>query len=173
LRSTVIASEAKQSSDANGLLRRCAPRNDELIRIFTIGYEGATMPEFLAALQQAGVERVIDVRALPLSRRPGFSKSPLRAALEEAGIEYVHLKALGTPADGRAAARAGRREGLKQIYAGQLELPEAIAQGAQMIALAEEKPSALLCFEREPAHCHRSLLLEAVAPTADVSHLFA
>jgi len=143
------------------------------MRIFTIGYEGATVGEFLAALQQAGVERVIDVRALPLSRRPGFSKSPLRAALEEAGIEYVHLKALGTPAEGRAAARAGRHADLERIYAGQLELPEAIAQGAQMIALAEEKPSALLCFEREPAHCHRSLLLDAVAADAEVTHLFA
>jgi uncharacterized protein (DUF488 family) len=142
------------------------------MRIFTIGYESTTMAEFLAALQRAGVERVIDVRALPLSRRPGFSKSPLRAALEEAGIEYVHLKALGTPAEGRAAARAGQHADLERIYAGQLELPEAIAQGAQMIALAEEKPSALLCFEREPAHCHRTLLLDAVAPDAEVVDLF-
>ena len=143
------------------------------MRIFTIGYEGATMGEFLAALEEAGVQRVIDVRALPLSRRPGFSKSPLRAALEEAGIEYVHLKALGTPADGRAAARAGRHADLERIYASQLELPEAIAQGAQMIELAKEKPSALLCFEREPADCHRTLLLEAVAPDAEAVHLFA
>jgi len=143
------------------------------MRIFTIGYEGTTVGEFVAALQSAGVERVIDVRALPLSRRPGFSKSPLRAALEEAGIEYLHLKALGTPADGRAAARAGRHEDLERIYAGQLELPEAIAQGAQMLALADEKPSALLCFEREPAECHRTLLLDAVAPHAERVHLFA
>ena len=143
------------------------------MHIFTIGYEGATMAEFLAALQQAGIERVIDVRALPLSRRPGFSKSPLRAALEEAGIEYVHLKALGTPAEGRAAARAGRHEDMARIYAGQLELPEAMAQGAQMIELARERPSALLCFEREPAHCHRSLLFEAVAPDIEAVHLFA
>ena len=143
------------------------------MRIFTIGYEGTTMDEFLAALKAAGVERLIDVRALPLSRRPGFSKSPLRAALEEAGIEYVHLKALGTPAEGRSAARAGRHADLERIYAGQLELPEAIVQGAQMIDLAKEKPSALLCFEREPAHCHRTLLLDAVAPDADVVDLFA
>jgi len=143
------------------------------MRIFTIGYEGATVPEFIAALSEAGVRRVIDVRALPLSRRPGFSKSPLRAALEEAGIEYVHLKALGTPAEGRSAARAGRHEDMARIYAGQLELPEAIVQGAQMIELARERPSALLCFEREPAHCHRSLLLDAVAADAEVIHLFA
>jgi uncharacterized protein (DUF488 family) len=131
------------------------------------------MAEFVAALTSAGVERVIDVRALPLSRRPGFSKSPLRAALAEAGIDYVHLRALGTPAEGRAAARAGRHADLERIYAGQLELPEAIAQGAQMMALAEERPSALLCFEREPKHCHRTLLLDAVAAGADVVHLFA
>jgi uncharacterized protein (DUF488 family) len=140
--------------------------------IFTIGYEGATVPEFIAALKQAGIERVIDVRALPLSRRPGFSKSPLRAALEESGIEYVHLKALGTPAEGRAAARAGRHEDLERIYAGQLELPEAIAQSGQMLALAREKPTALLCMEREPKHCHRKLLLDAVAADAEVVHLY-
>lgn len=143
------------------------------MRIFTIGYEGTTVGEFIAALERAGVQRVIDVRALPLSRRPGFSKSPLRAALEEAGIEYVHLKALGTPAEGRAAARAGRHSDLERIYSGQLELPEAIGQSAQMLDLAREKPSALLCMEREPAHCHRTLLLDAVAGDAEVVHLYA
>jgi uncharacterized protein (DUF488 family) len=142
------------------------------MRIFTIGYEGATVPEFVAALGQAGVERVIDVRALPLSRRPGFSKTALRGALAEVGIDYVHLKALGTPADGRAAARAGRHAELERIYAGQLELPEAMAQAAQMLALADEKPSALLCMEREPAHCHRTLLLNAAAPDAEAVHLY-
>jgi uncharacterized protein (DUF488 family) len=143
------------------------------MRIFTIGYEGTTVPEFIAALVKAGVERVIDVRALPLSRRPGFSKSPLKAALQEAGIEYVHLKALGTPSEGRTAARAGRHADLERIYAGQLELPEAIAQSAQMLELAREKPSALLCMEREPAHCHRTLLLNAVAPDTEVVDLYA
>jgi uncharacterized protein (DUF488 family) len=143
------------------------------VRIFTIGYEGTTVGEFVAALQEAGVQRIIDVRALPNSRRPGFSKTPLRAALAEVGIDYVHLRALGTPADGRAAARAGRHEELERIYAGQLELPEAIAQGAQMVELAREKPSALLCYEREPSGCHRSLLLDAVAADAEVTHLYA
>ena len=143
------------------------------MRIFTIGYEGTTVPEFIAALREAGVERVIDVRALPLSRRPGFSKTPLRGALEEAGIEYLHLKALGTPAEGRTAARAGRHADLERIYAGQLELPEAIAQSAQMLDLAREKPSALLCMERKPAHCHRTLLIDAVASDFEVVHLYA
>jgi uncharacterized protein (DUF488 family) len=143
------------------------------MKIFTIGYEGTTVPEFIAALKHAGIERVIDVRALPLSRRPGFSKTALRGALEAAGIEYIHLKALGTPAAGRAAARAGRHAELERIYAGQLELPEAIAQGAQMLELAREKPSVVLCMEREPAHCHRTLLLNSMAPDAEVTHLFA
>ena len=142
------------------------------MRIFTIGYEGATVGEFLAALTKAGVKRVIDVRALPLSRRPGFSKTPLSAALGEAGIEYIHLKALGTPSAGRTAARAGRHEEMARIYAGQLELPEAIAQSALMLALAGEEPTALLCMERDPTHCHRTLLLNAVASDAEVVHLF-
>lgn len=130
------------------------------------------MAEFLATLQQAGVERVIDVRAVPNSRRPGFSKNPLKSALAEVGIDYVHLKALGTPADGRAAARDGRHDDLERIYAGQLDLPEAIVQAEQMRELADEKPSALLCYERDPAACHRSLLLDAVAADAKVTHLF-
>ena len=142
-------------------------------RIFTIGYEGATQDELIAALQKAGVERVIDVRAVPLSRKPGFSKNVLAAGLKEAGIDYVHLKALGTPAEGREAARKGRFAEMERIYAGQLETTEAAVQAAQMIALAEEKPSALLCFERDPAHCHRTPLREAVMPDAEVIDLYA
>lgn len=142
------------------------------LQIFTIGYEGTTMAEFLAALKGAGVNRVIDIRAVPNSRRPGFSKNSLKNALAEVGIDYVHLKALGTPADGRSAARAGRQEDLERIYAGQLELPEAMVQSQQMRELAAEAPSALLCYERDPAGCHRTLLLAAEAPDAEVTHLF-
>ena len=142
-------------------------------RIFTIGYEGATQPELIAALQAAGVERVIDVRAVPMSRKPGFSKNVLAAGLREAGIDYVHLKALGTPAEGREAARKGRFAEMERIYAAQLETPEAAVQSAQMIALAEDRPSALLCFERDPAHCHRTPLRLAVMPEWEVVDLLA
>ncbi len=142
------------------------------LRIFTIGYEATTVPEFIAALQQAGVSQVIDVRAVPLSRKPGFSKNVLKAGLAEAGIDYVHLKPLGTPADGRTAARAGNHGELKRIYASQLDLPEAIVAAKHMRELAAERPSALLCFERDPAQCHRSLLLASAAPDAEVTHLF-
>ena len=143
------------------------------MKIFTIGYEKATQPELIAALQAAGVERVIDVRAVPLSRRPGFSKNILARGLAEHGIDYINLKALGTPPEGREAARKGRHDVLERVYAGQLELPEAMVQAAQMLELAEEKPSALLCFERDPGGCHRTLLLHAVAPEADIVDLFA
>jgi uncharacterized protein (DUF488 family) len=143
------------------------------MKIFTIGYEGTTQPELIAALQAAGVERVIDVRAVPLSRKPGFSKNILRNGLAEAGIDYVHLKPLGTPPEGREAARKGRHAELERIYAGQLDLPEAIVAAAQMRDLASEKPSALLCFERDPHGCHRSLLLRSAAPDAERVDLFA
>ena len=143
------------------------------MKVYTIGYEATTMADFLAALTKAGVKRVIDVRALPLSRRPGFSKSSLAASLLEAGIGYVHLKALGTPKRGRDAAKKGDRATLEEVYAGQLELPEAQAQAAQMLDLAGEKPSALLCFERDPCVCHRTLLLDAFGGDAEVVDLYA
>jgi uncharacterized protein (DUF488 family) len=141
------------------------------MQIFTIGYEGATQAEVIAALVDAGVKTLVDVRAVPLSRRPGFSKNILAAGLREADIAYVGLKALGTPAEGREAARKGNHQRLAEIYAGQLELPEAIAQGAQLVDLAQEAPAALLCFERDPSGCHRTLLVEAIMPDADVVHL--
>lgn len=141
--------------------------------IYTIGYEATTMADFLAALTGAGVKRVIDVRALPLSRRPGFSKSMLAATLREAGIDYVHLKALGTPKRGRDAAKKGDVVTLRAVYDDQLALPEAQAAAARMRELAAEMPSALLCYESDPCHCHRTLLLQAEGEGAEVVDLFA
>ena len=130
--------------------------------IFTIGYERATQPALVAALREAGVEVLADVRYLPLSRRPGFSKSSLKAAVEEAGIEYRHFRDLGTPAEGRAAARRGDHAGLARVYAGQLELPEALKAMAELRALAEARRVCLLCYERDAAECHRALLYDAL-----------
>ena len=144
-----------------------------MTRIFTIGYEGATQDEFIAALQSAGVERVIDVRAVPLSRKPGFSKNVLANGLGEAGIDYVGLKALGTPPEGREAARKGDHATLARVYAGQLADAAAMLQGAQLRELAAARPTALLCFERAPHGCHRTLLIDAIMPEAEVIHLFA
>ena len=149
-----------------------APHLGKMTTIFTIGYEGATVDAFLATLKQTGVERLIDVRALPLSRRPGFSKSPLAAALREVGIDYFHLKDLGTPKRGRDAAKKGDVGTLRDVYDDQLALPEAQAAAARMLDLAGEKPSVLLCYERDPCHCHRTLLLEAVGQGVAVVDLY-
>jgi uncharacterized protein (DUF488 family) len=142
------------------------------MRIFTIGYEQTTIDELIAALQKAGVQRVADIRAVAASRRPGFSKTALAGALQEAGIAYEHLRVLGTPKEGRDAARRGDRATLERVYAGQLELPEAQAAAAALLGRAAQQPTALLCYEREPADCHRSMLLAAVAPDAEVVDLF-
>lgn len=143
------------------------------MRIFTIGYEAATIDEFLSALTRAGVKQVADIRAVAASRRPGFSKSSLAASLAGVGIGYRHFRALGTPKTGREAARKGDRATLERVYAGQLELPEAQAEAAALKAMALESPTALLCFERDPAMCHRSLLIRDTLANAEVIHLYA
>ena len=130
--------------------------------IFTIGYEQATQAAVIAALQEAKVELLADIRYLPLSRRAGFSKNSLKAAVEEAGIAYRHFRDLGTPAEGRAAARRGDHAELARVYAGQLELPQALAQMAELRAIAQDQRVCLLCYERAAAECHRALLFDAL-----------
>jgi len=131
-----------------------------------------TQQEFIGCLRQTGVEVLADVRAVPLSRRPGFSKNVLAAGLREAGIDYAGFKALGTPPEGRAAARRNDIAALSHIYAGQLDMPEAMAQAAMLQGLAWERRTALLCFERAPACCHRSLLAQALFADAEIIDLF-
>ncbi|MBO9602436.1 MAG: DUF488 domain-containing protein [Novosphingobium sp.] len=139
--------------------------------IFTIGYEQATQAALVDTLRDAGAKLLADIRYLPLSRRPGFSKSSLKAAVEEAGIAYRHLRDLGTPAEGRAAARRGDHAELARIYSGQLELPQALAQMAELRALALEIPTCLLCYERRAKECHRSLLIGALLSDFEVVDL--
>ena len=131
--------------------------------LFTIGYERATPPALLAALRAAGERRVVDVRALANSRRPGFAKRALSAALEEAGIGYLHLRALGTPPEGREAVRAGRPEVMRRVFARHLAGVEAQAALAALAEDAKREPVCLLCLEADPRHCHRTLVAEAVA----------
>lgn len=140
--------------------------------IYTIGYEKATQADFITALKKAGVEQVIDVRARPISRKPGFSKNNLAASLVEAGIAYVGLPALGTPPDGRDAARDHRLNDLKRIYGTQLETPEAELAAQQLRDLVAEKPSALLCYEREPEFCHRTLLRKKILADYAVTDIY-
>jgi uncharacterized protein (DUF488 family) len=143
--------------------------------IATIGYEAATMRSFLDALTEAKVQLLVDVRAVASSRRPGFSKTKLAANLAEAGIDYLHLRALGTPADGRAAARAGRHEEMRVIFTEQLATPEAQGQLDTVEELVKSgRRLALLCFEARPEHCHRNLVANALAERMPVriEHLF-
>lgn len=142
-------------------------------KLFTIGYEGATIDAFLDTLTRAGVKTLVDVRAVAQSRKPGFSKRGLAAALAERGIGYRHLQRLGTPAEGRNAAHAGDTAGMRRIYLDHLEAPDAQAEMAMLIDQARESPSALLCFERKPEECHRSILFEQLeAPDLTAEHLF-
>jgi uncharacterized protein (DUF488 family) len=132
--------------------------------ILTIGYEGASVPRFLDALREAGVELLVDVRALASSRRPGFAKTALAANLVSAGIDYLHLRKLGTPAEGRAAARAGRTSEMQRIFREQLATDEAQGQLAEVDAIVREgKQVCLLCFEAEAVECHRAIVADALS----------
>jgi uncharacterized protein (DUF488 family) len=130
------------------------------VQLATIGYEQATQDAVIGRLKAAGVEVLIDVRAVAASRRAGFSKRLLAASLEAEGIEYVHLRALGTPKPGRDAARAGRTAEMRAIYEAHLETPEAQVELARAAAIASEKKAALLCYEADAAHCHRAIVAE-------------
>ena len=134
--------------------------------VLTIGYERATPSTLLAALRGAGVQTLVDVRAIANSRKPGFSKGALSAALEEGGIGYLHLRALGTPAAGREAARSGKPEVMRRIFAAHLEGTEAQAALANLKDLARRQRLCLLCLEDDPRHCHRTLVAEAIGMPA-------
>jgi uncharacterized protein (DUF488 family) len=142
-------------------------------RLLTVGYEGRSLDELVDALRAAGVERLVDVRELPLSRRRGFSKTTLGETLREAGIEYVHVKALGNPKPNRERYWSGDIEGGAAVYRKHLNNGSRSA----LIDLAEslgDDPACLLCFERDHIECHRDVIveeLEGLKPRLKVSHL--
>jgi uncharacterized protein (DUF488 family) len=137
--------------------------------IATIGYEGATVRTFLDALRAAGVELVVDVRAVAGSRRPGFAKTRLAANLHDAGIEYLHLRGLGTPAAGRAAARAGRHAEMQAVFREHLATDAAHADLDALAGIVRAgRRACLLCLEADPRHCHRSLVADALAALVPV-----
>jgi|SRR5580658_6190006 uncharacterized protein (DUF488 family) len=141
--------------------------------LFTIGYEKASQAEVLAALARAGVHTLIDVRDRPQSRRAGFSKRQLQAAIEESGRRYVHLKALGTPPEGRAANRRRQWERFWPIVEAQLATAEAALDLARAAALAAEAPACLLCYESAWHICHRRRVAELLHERHgfDIQHL--
>ncbi len=129
--------------------------------LFTIGYEKSPLADVLHALKDAKVELLIDTRAVAASRRAGFSKKMLAASLEGEGIKYLHLQKLGTPAEGREAARTGNYKKLWQIYGKHIKTKDAREQlDALEDMIREGRRLCLLCYEREPTECHRSKIAE-------------
>ena len=132
-------------------------------RLFTIGYEQTPQKAVLDELESAGVKLLVDVRAVTSSRRPGFSKNQLAASLDERGIAYVHLKALGTPKEGREAARSGDYPKLEKIYSAHLKKPDARQDMDELAVLVlKAGPVCLLCYERDHRHCHRQMIAEII-----------
>lgn len=134
--------------------------------VFTIGYEGTDINRFVATLKAVGVERLADVRALALSRKKGFSKKGLSARLEAEGIDYAHFVDLGDPKPGREAARAGRYQEFRKIYKAHLDSKEAQSSFKKLLVASDEMPTCLLCFERDPVTCHRSIITEEMIRVA-------
>jgi uncharacterized protein (DUF488 family) len=133
-------------------------------KLFTIGYEQTPSKAVLDELEQAGVKLLVDVRAVVSSRRPGFSRNQLAAGLDERGISYLHLRGLGTPKEGREAARSGKYQALHRIYAKHLKTPQARQDLDELAALVQQAgPVCLLCYERDHRHCHRQWIAEIIA----------
>ncbi len=142
--------------------------------ISTIGYQGSRFVAFRSTLQEAGIVTLIDVRAVPWSRNPQFTKQALTGGLAAARIAYIHLGALGNPHEGREASADGDREAFEAIYRRHLEGEEARAALAEAAYIAGREPTCLMCMERDPHSCHRSLTAMAVAKMCgfEVRHLW-
>ena len=131
--------------------------------LFTIGYEKAKPDAVMGELKRAKVRLLVDTRAVAASRRPGFSKRQLAASLDENGIAYLHLQKLGTPTEGRQAARSGDYDTLWRIYDKHIKTPDAQAALGELVALIKSgERVALLCYERDPKECHRSRIAALV-----------
>jgi uncharacterized protein (DUF488 family) len=138
-------------------------------KLFTIGYEQTPAKAVLDELQEAGVNLLVDVRAVASSRRPGFSKSQLAAGLDERGIAYVHLRGLGTPKEGRLAARSGQYDTLQKVYAKHLKTAQAREELDELSSLVTKSgPVCILCYERDHTHCHRRWIAEIIEERDDV-----
>nr|MEA2799749.1 hypothetical protein [Phenylobacterium sp.] len=133
------------------------------MKLATIGYERETQPAVIQRLKDAGVEVLIDVRAVASSRRAGFSKTLLAASLNEAGIGYVHLRQLGTPKAGRDFARKGRIAEMHEIFEEHMAEPGAQVELAKATEIVRgDKKVALLCYEADAAGCHRTILANRI-----------
>lgn len=128
----------------------------------TIGYERSTLADFIATLRLAGTSVLVDIRDRAQSRRPGFSKTSLSGALSKAGIAYLHLRELGDPAEGRAAARNGQKQLFQAIF-GEVMRTAAAAEALHKIEqLTRSGSVCLMCFERDYHECHRKIVADAL-----------
>jgi uncharacterized protein (DUF488 family) len=127
-------------------------------KIWTIGYERVGQADFVAALKAAKIKTLVDVREVANSRRAGFSKKSLAAALDEAGIAYIHMKALGTPKLGREAARKGDTETMTRIFEAKMVEPESQMALAETAELASKARVCLMCLEHDWRGCHRTIV---------------
>src|SRR5918992_4379346 len=154
-RSSTPGASASASSDVYGAEPIGGMRqHGAMPRVWTIGYERLLPPQLVAELEAAGVERVIDVRFRPQSRRPGMSKTRLGELLASRGIAYEHRKALGTPPDLRHDFHAGRIEPARAAYREHVEATAADELAALADELEHGPRTALLCLEEDPARCH-------------------
>lgn len=130
--------------------------------MWTLGYEGHSPESLVLKLRAAKIERLVDIRELPLSRKPGFSKTALAAGLAHMGIEYTHLRALGTPRAVRHAYQAGGAfEAFRDAYLEHLEENEAAIE--ELEKLARKERCALFCVEKDVTTCHRGVLAGVLA----------
>lgn len=128
----------------------------------SVGYERHRDSEqFARHLRQAGVERLIDVRELPISRRRGYAKTALAAALQSVGIEYMHIKALGNPKPYRDLYKSGRISEGRDAYR-KLLVGERLDTLRELVPLLEGKRSALMCVEHDKEVCHRLVIMQAL-----------
>ncbi len=126
--------------------------------LYTIGYEGASPSDFWATLVTSGVKTLIDVRDVPFSRKPGFSKKALGHDSEGFGLKYIHLAGLGDPKEGREAAKIGKYALFAKIFSAHMMSESALSDLSKAIDLSLEATSCLLCYERNPENCHRSIV---------------
>jgi uncharacterized protein (DUF488 family) len=131
--------------------------------VYTVGYEGTDIDRFVQTLKVVGIKTLADVRAIALSRKKGFSKNALKNRLEAEGIEYRHFIALGDPKPGREAARNGKLDQFQRIYRKHLSSAAAVAALQELEGVVWSAPSCLLCFERNPSVCHRSIIAEKLS----------
>jgi len=137
--------------------------------IFTVGYEGAPLVSFLGMLEGDGVAVLLDVRRDAFSRRPEFRKRAFEEALAAAGVAYRHEPRLGVPKEVREHFRGEvEPEGFAAWYAAcVLEKNPALVE--ELAVLATSTPTALFCYEADPARCHRSLLARELARRTGLS----